>query len=229
MTQQPNTPAPVEKAAPMTHAEAAAAIGINSAIHRIQAGRPADALEPLRAALQALDTAQQAAQPVAPIADWEEIGTVLASVADNLGDMPISDEWAAKTAKRAWSLLERNNYFRAAQPVAGEPVAHEVPRAWRQALRKLAFMARTSGGTAGPDSGLMMALDEAEALLSQPYRHTAAPAPVGLVPLTPSEKRRMWHAATDLHRAVSHFESYCQGIEDGEAHHGIKAGKDGAA
>lgn len=122
--------------------------------------------------------AQQAAQPVASIADWEEIGTVLASVADNLGDMPISDEWAAKTAKRAWSLLERNNYFRAAQPVAGEPATHEVPRAWRQALRKLAFMARTSGGTAGPDSGLMAALDEAEALLSQPYRHTAAPVPV---------------------------------------------------
>lgn len=37
-------------------------------------------------------------------------------------------------------------------------------------------MARTSGGTPGPDSGLMAACAEAEALLAKPYLH-AAPAP----------------------------------------------------
>jgi hypothetical protein len=48
-----------------------------------------------------------------------------------------------------------------------EPVA--IPREWRTALRKLAFMARTSGGTVGHDSGLVAACEEAEALLSKPY------------------------------------------------------------
>lgn len=60
--------------------------------------------------------------------------------------------------------------------LAAKPVqAQRVPREWRSALRKLAFMARTSGGTAGPDSGLMVALLEAEELLSQPYLLAAAP------------------------------------------------------
>jgi hypothetical protein len=54
-----------------------------------------------------------------------------------------------------------------------EPVA--IPREWRTALRKLAFMARTSGGTVGHDSGLVAACEEAEALLSKPY--TTPPAP----------------------------------------------------
>ncbi|MBP7568106.1 MAG: hypothetical protein KA795_19080 [Burkholderiaceae bacterium] len=63
--------------------------------------------------------------------------------------------------------------------VGAQPGAVQVvPREWRNALRKLAFMARTSGGTAGPDAALMSALNEAEALLSMPYLHTAAtPAP----------------------------------------------------
>jgi len=39
---------------------------------------------------------------------------LLSSVADNLGDMPVSDEWAAKTAQRAIAMLERNDYFRVA-------------------------------------------------------------------------------------------------------------------
>lgn len=56
---------------------------------------------------------------------------------------------------------------------AAQPVAW-VPKEWRDALRKLAFMARTSGGTAGPDAGLMAALDEAEALLRLPYNYPAA-------------------------------------------------------
>ena len=44
----------------------------------------------------------------------DEIASLLSSVADNLGDMPVSDEWAAKTAQRAIALLERNDYFRVA-------------------------------------------------------------------------------------------------------------------
>jgi hypothetical protein len=42
-----------------------------------------------------------------------ELGSLLCSVADHLGDMPVSDEWAAKTARRAWVMLEANDYFRA--------------------------------------------------------------------------------------------------------------------
>ena len=53
-----------------------------------------------------------------------------------------------------------------------EPVA--IPHEWRKVLRKLAFMARTSGGTVGHDSGLSAACEEAEALLSKPY--TTPPA-----------------------------------------------------
>ena len=40
-----------------------------------------------------------------------------------------------------------------AAPQQAEPV-EIVPRVWREALRKLTFMARTSGGTPGPDEGL---------------------------------------------------------------------------
>ena len=46
-----------------------------------------------------------------------------------------------------------------------------VPREWREALRFLAFTARTTGGTAGPDSGLKEACERAEALLARPYRY----------------------------------------------------------
>jgi hypothetical protein len=48
-------------------------------------------------------------------------------------------------------------------------VATVDPHELRRALRQLAFMARTSGGTAGPDRGLMEALERAEKLLAQPY------------------------------------------------------------
>lgn len=61
------------------------------------------------------------------------------------------------------------------QPAQQEPVA--IPREWRKVLRKLAFMARTSGGTATPDHGLIAACEEAEALLSKPYT-TPPAAPV---------------------------------------------------
>lgn len=61
--------------------------------------------------------------------------------------------------------------FPSAQP---EPVQN-VPRIWRNALRELAFMARTSGGTAGADVGLMAALMKAEALLKLPYAPIAQP------------------------------------------------------
>lgn len=46
---------------------------------------------------------------------------------------------------------------------------HIVPREWRNALRKLSFMAQTSGGTAAPDNGLQEAINEAAVLLAKPY------------------------------------------------------------
>lgn len=63
-----------------------------------------------------------------------------------------------------------------------EPVA-TVPRVWREALRKLTFMARTSGGTPGPDEGLQTACAEAETLLSKPYNYPPA-APQQAEPVT---------------------------------------------
>ena len=51
-------------------------------------------------------------------------------------------------------------FFLAAKEVLAEPPA------LREALRKLTFAARTSGGTAGPDAALMAACDEAEAALA---------------------------------------------------------------
>jgi len=48
----------------------------------------------------------------------------------------------------------------------------QVPREWRSALQKLAFMAETSGGTAGPDAGLIEAIAQAKELLARPYRFT---------------------------------------------------------
>lgn len=50
--------------ATMTHGEAAAALAINSALHRIRAGNPADAIEPLQHALHALAQAEAQAEPV---------------------------------------------------------------------------------------------------------------------------------------------------------------------
>ena len=66
-----------------------------------------------------------------------------------------------------------------AQEPQPEPVA-VVPREFRAALRKLVFTARTSGGTAGPDSGLMAALDEAERVLALPYLNALPRQPVPL-------------------------------------------------
>ena len=60
-----------------------------------------------------------------------------------------------------------------AAPQQAEPV-EIVPRVWRETLRKLTFMARTSGGTPGPDEGLQTACAEAETLLSKPYNYPPA-------------------------------------------------------
>ena len=60
-----------------------------------------------------------------------------------------------------------------AAPQQAEPV-EIVPRVWRETLRKLTFMARTSGGTPGPDEGLQTACAEAETLLSTPYNSPPA-------------------------------------------------------
>jgi hypothetical protein len=54
-----------------------------------------------------------------------------------------------------------------------------VPRIWRSALHRLAFMVRTSGG----DPGVMDACRQAEQLLAAPYRPTGDAAPV-LAPLS---------------------------------------------
>lgn len=70
-----------------------------------------------------------------------------------------------------------------------EPVA-VVPREFRSALRALAFMARTSGGTAGPDSGLMAALNEAERVLALPYLNAA---PQAQQPLTDEQIDKLMH------------------------------------
>jgi hypothetical protein len=69
-----------------------------------------------------------------------------------------------------------------------EPVA--IPHEWRKVLRKLAFMARTSGGTVGHDSGLSAACEEAEALLSKPY--ATPPAAQRQRVVFPTMLRKMW-------------------------------------
>jgi hypothetical protein len=91
-------------------------------------------------------------------------------------DSEYSSQWKKADATKAQldTLIEDSIKHALEQPVQ-EPVA--IPREWRTALRKLAFMARTSGGTAGRDSGLCAACDEAEALLSKPYT-TPPAAPV---------------------------------------------------
>lgn len=47
------------------------------------------------------------------------------------------------------------------------PISPEAARQLRDVLKRLAFAARTSGGTPGPDKGLMAACDDAEALLAK--------------------------------------------------------------
>jgi hypothetical protein len=70
---------------------------------------------------------------------------------------------------------EEVSELRAELAALRDPV-QKVPKVWREALRKLAFMARTSGGTPGPDTGLMAACDEAESLLKLPYLYAAPTA-----------------------------------------------------
>lgn len=54
------------------------------------------------------------------IPEREAIGELLCSVADNLGDMPISEAWADAVSKRASDILIRNDYFRDAAIRKGE-------------------------------------------------------------------------------------------------------------
>lgn len=100
--------------------------------------------------------------------DWHARGQDWA-LADSLSwSLPL--DWTAGDIARAFAAGAKAALAQSEQ----QPV-QSVPRAWRNTLRELAFMARTSGGTAGPDSGLMMALNKAEALLSLPYAPTAQP------------------------------------------------------
>ena len=110
----------------------------------------------------------------------------------------------------------------AAQPApVQEPVA--IPHEWRKVLRKLAFMARTSGGTAGHDSGLSAACEEAEALLSKLY--TTPPA--APVPLTDHARGLLVveHLGPNalLHKPISIYDAFHMGIDAAEAAHGITA------
>lgn len=48
----------------------------------------------------------------------DKLVTMFCSAVDNLADLPISDEWAAKWAKEGSELLEANDYFRQSAPAA---------------------------------------------------------------------------------------------------------------
>ena len=76
-------------------------------------------------------------------------------------------------------------------PQQAEPV-EIVPRVWREALRKLTFMARMSGGTPGPDEGLQTACAEAETLLSKPYNYP---------PAAPQQAEPVWVRPDQLQKA----------------------------
>ena len=43
-----------------------------------------------------------------------ELVSMFCNALDNLGDMPISEAWAADIAARGHKLMEENNYFRPA-------------------------------------------------------------------------------------------------------------------
>ena len=92
--------------------------------------------------------------------------------------------WPMAVATRRNDAIKALRAALATPPAPGaEPEGPDVvvvPREWRRVLRKLAFMARTSGGTPGPDSGLMAACAKAEALLAMPYLN-ATPQPVAKV------------------------------------------------
>lgn len=104
----------------------------------------------------------------------------LAAAADEIEQLRETNEAFGRRqnwwSERMFDLEQEVEQLRAAlaepQP---EPVP-VVPREFRAALRKLVFMARTSGGTAALDSGLMATLDEAERVLALPYLN-AEPQP----------------------------------------------------
>lgn len=83
-----------------------------------------------------------------------------------------SAEYLEDTKRKLLAALE-SLIAAPAAPQQAEPV-EIVPRVWRETLRKLTFMARTSGGTPGPDEGLQTACAEAETLLSKPYNYPPA-------------------------------------------------------
>jgi hypothetical protein len=97
------------------------------------------------------------------------------------GEYPFRDHGAHPEQNAGW-IKNRDSELNAIKQARSAPVQEPVaiPHEWRKVLRKLAFMARTSGGTVGHDSGLSAACEEAEALLSKPYatQPAAQPAPV---------------------------------------------------
>lgn len=102
------------------------------------------------------------------MSDWklvpvEPTGDMLNLLWLELGDHPCREH-----AMDAW---------RSALAAAPDAPVEIVPREWREALRELTFMARTSGGTSGPDAGLQSACAKAEALLVKPYNYPQWPAP----------------------------------------------------
>lgn len=111
----------------VAHLDADALSGLMKALQAVDDGRkgagkaPLSAVvvesdwpeyEPTWAAIQARMTGAQADERTCLVPS--RLVDLFCNALDNLGDLPISEEWAAKFCREGEALLEANDYFRAA-------------------------------------------------------------------------------------------------------------------
>lgn len=103
-------------------------------------------------------------KPEAVIA--EEMYSLLCSVADNLGDMPVSDAWAEKTSDRARALL-----------ATLEP--HIITAEWEHAQRHIDRLAERQRSEARAEPHMTFVVEEVLAMYDR--RHENADLALGLL------------------------------------------------
>jgi hypothetical protein len=216
---QQAAPAPVEKAAPAPMTAHRAAWFLERFKREEKLLGPNEQ-KALLFAIEALEgmAAQQAAQPVAPakLSATERLDRLLWEAIDFAAMNPRESK---NVDPRTWDHLIVYATNKAAQPVAGEPVWYAVTSKQApiidKAIRRLDVAQEYADKCSETYQGVEVI-----------PLYTAAPAPVGLVPLTAAQVSAIvvdsgYDMVTAKERA-----DFINGIRHGEHAHGIKAGKD---
>ena len=143
----------------------------------------AEGLRAARAAAREIDAAK-AKPAVEPRELWE---VALGAYWQSVG--------GAKSEKAVWQPVVDAIKAELKWPDHSRNSAKSAENELRAALRKLTFMARTSGGVGGRDEALCAACDEAEAILERPEPKSAGP----------NQERFLTDVADEYARATAKF------------------------